>query len=101
LAFGIGSRSSGQITRFGLQPLADDGGALLAILTAYLQQIVTEGTLISRKFTRPGVTDARRFRPWFVGEQPTCFGRARPQRTGARVRGHLSQQLQREIDRHG
>ena len=62
---------SGQITRFGLQPLADDGGALLA--TAYLQQIVTEGTLISRKFTRPGVTDARRFPPWFVEEQPTCF----------------------------
>jgi hypothetical protein len=34
---------------------------------------VTEGTLISRKFTRPGVTDARRFPPWFVEEQPTCF----------------------------
>jgi hypothetical protein len=34
---------------------------------------VTKGTLISRKFTRPGVTDARRFPPWFVEEQPTCF----------------------------
>jgi hypothetical protein len=29
--------------------------------------------LISRKFTRPGGTDAHRFPPWFVEEQPTCF----------------------------
>jgi hypothetical protein len=63
LAFGIGSRWSGQITRFGLQPLADDGGALLAILRPCRRKAVIDHVIAvdaERVLDNPGGTGRRR-----------------------------------------